>query len=42
MFASPSYGGNRNLVGWKLLGFDDRFAWQPPFGYYDRDAHGAR
>jgi gluconate 2-dehydrogenase gamma chain len=42
MFASPSYGGNRDQVGWKLLGFDDRFAWQPPFGYYDRDAHGAR
>jgi gluconate 2-dehydrogenase gamma chain len=42
MFANPSYGGNRGLVGWKLLGFDDRFAWQPPFGYYDRDAHGAR
>jgi gluconate 2-dehydrogenase gamma chain len=42
MFANPSYGGNRDLVGWKLLGFDDRFAWQPPFGYYDRDAHDAR
>jgi gluconate 2-dehydrogenase gamma chain len=42
MFANPSYGGNRDGVGWKLLGFDDRFAWQPPFGYYDRDAHGGR
>jgi gluconate 2-dehydrogenase gamma chain len=42
MFGDPSYGGNRNQVGWRLLGFDDRFAWQPPFGYYDRDAHPAQ
>jgi gluconate 2-dehydrogenase gamma chain len=41
MFADPSYGGNRDRLGWKLLGFEDRFAWQPPFGDYDRDAHGA-
>jgi gluconate 2-dehydrogenase gamma chain len=42
MFGDPSYGGNREQVGWKLLGFDNRFAWQPPFGYYDRDAHPAQ
>jgi gluconate 2-dehydrogenase gamma chain len=36
MFANPSYGGNENKVGWKLVGFDDRFSWQAPFGYYDR------
>ena len=35
MFAHPSYGGNRDKVGWQLLQFDDRHAWQPPFGYYD-------
>ena len=35
MFANPSYGGNRNKVGWQLLQFEDRHAWQPPFGYYD-------
>jgi gluconate 2-dehydrogenase gamma chain len=35
MFADPTYGGNAGKVGWKLLGFDDRFAWQPPFGDYD-------
>ncbi len=35
MFAHPSYGGNRDKVGWALLGFDDRHAWQAPFGYYD-------
>ena len=35
MFAHPSYGGNRDKIGWHLLGFDDKHAWQPPFGYYD-------
>jgi gluconate 2-dehydrogenase gamma chain len=42
MFANPSYGGNAGKAGWKLIGFEDRFFWQPPFGYYDRDAgaHG--
>jgi gluconate 2-dehydrogenase gamma chain len=34
----PSYGGNRGGVGWKHIGFDDRMAWQPPFGYYDAEA----
>jgi gluconate 2-dehydrogenase gamma chain len=32
----PSYGGNRNGVAWKAVGFEDRMTWQPPFGYYDR------
>ncbi|MEA3247046.1 MAG: gluconate 2-dehydrogenase subunit 3 family protein [Gemmatimonadota bacterium] len=36
MFANPSYGGNANKVGWKLVGFTDQFSWSPPFGYYDR------
>lgn len=35
MFASPALGGNRDQVGWKLLGFEDRHAWMPPYGYYD-------
>ena len=39
MFANSSYGGNRDNVGWKLLGFEDHFTFQPPFGYYDRAAH---
>jgi hypothetical protein len=38
MFAMPTWGGNRNLGGWALLGFDSRHAWQPPFGYYDAQA----
>ena len=38
MFADPSYGGNRAQAGWKLLGFDPRGIWQPPFGAYDAAA----
>jgi gluconate 2-dehydrogenase gamma chain len=33
--ASPTWGGNRDKVGWKLIGFEDAGAFQPPFGYYD-------
>jgi gluconate 2-dehydrogenase gamma chain len=36
-FANPEYGGNYNEIGWKLIGFEDKFAFEPPFGYYDRD-----
>ena len=36
---NPSYGGNRGRLGWKLIGFDDQFHFQPPFGYYDDPAH---
>ena len=35
MFCLPEYGGNRNLAGYRMLGFDSRHAWTPPFGYYD-------
>jgi gluconate 2-dehydrogenase gamma chain len=42
MFANPSYGGNAGKVGWKLIGFEDRFIWQPPFGFYDTDAEMRR
>jgi gluconate 2-dehydrogenase gamma chain len=38
MFSMPSYGGNRDGVGWKLIGFDHRYVWAPPFGYYDAEA----
>lgn len=37
MFSHPSYGGNRNEVGWKLIGFDGQQTAPPPFGYYDAD-----
>ncbi len=35
MFALPVYGGNRGHSGWKVLGFEHRHAWVPPFGHYD-------
>jgi len=38
LFANPQYGGNANKAGWKALGFDDRFSWAAPFGWYDRNA----
>ena len=37
MFASPEHGGNRDKIGWKLIGFNDQFSWAAPFGWYDRD-----
>lgn len=33
----PSYGGNHDKVGWKLIGFKDDFYFRAPFGYYDRE-----
>ena len=35
--ANPEYGGNHNEIGWKLIGFEDTFSFEPPFGFYDRD-----
>jgi len=35
--ASPEYGGNYNQVGWKLIGFEDKHVFSPPFGYYDAE-----
>ena len=40
MFSLPLYGGNADSSGWKLLGFEDRHVFEPPFGYYDRDYPG--
>jgi gluconate 2-dehydrogenase gamma chain len=39
LLGNPSYGGNRDQVGWKLIGFDDHMAYRPPFGYYDANPH---
>ena len=36
----PESGGNRNAVGWKLIGRDTDHMFQPPFGYYDKDYAG--
>jgi hypothetical protein len=40
MFSSPKYGGNFGGAGWQLMGFEDRHAFTPPFGYYDRNYSG--
>ena len=40
LFALPAYGGNRDGIGWKLIGFEDTHTYAPPFGYYDRDYPG--
>ena len=37
MFALPEYGGNRDGAGFRLIGYEPRGAWQPPFGHYDED-----
>lgn len=39
-FANPSWGGNKDLVGWKLLGHEMKPMFQPPFGYYDAQPPG--
>jgi gluconate 2-dehydrogenase gamma chain len=38
VFAMSSYGGNRDNVGWKLVGMDGPpHAWTYPFGEYDAE-----
>ncbi|HUO52765.1 MAG TPA: gluconate 2-dehydrogenase subunit 3 family protein [Gemmatimonadaceae bacterium] len=36
MMSNPSYGGNDGKAGWRMIGFEDRYVWTPPFGWYDR------
>jgi gluconate 2-dehydrogenase gamma chain len=36
-FALPTWGGNRDYVGWHLLGFEHQPRFQAPFGYYDAE-----
>jgi gluconate 2-dehydrogenase gamma chain len=38
-FALPSWGGNRDYMGWHVLGFEHQLSFQAPFGYYDADAN---
>lgn len=40
MFCLPKYAGNKDNIGWELLGFDHQHVWQAPFGYYDAAVHG--
>ena len=36
-FAMSSYGGNKDNIGWNLIGFEGHGASLPPFGYYDAE-----
>ena len=38
MFALPTWGGNRDYMGWHLLGMTHQARYEPPFGYYDAEA----
>ena len=40
VFSNPIWGGNQGKAGWRILGFDDRGVWQPPFGWYDARVNG--
>jgi gluconate 2-dehydrogenase gamma chain len=40
LIALPKYGGNHDMLGWKLIGVVDRHVWQPPFGDYEQDYAG--
>lgn len=43
VFGMAMHGGNRNDIGWKLIGMDGPpHAWASPFGYYDGEYHRAR
>ncbi len=38
VFGMSMYGGNRDDIGWKLVGMDGPpHAWASPFGYYDAE-----
>jgi len=36
----PSAGGNREYVGWTVIGRDPAHSFAPPFGFYDKDYPG--
>lgn len=36
----PEAGGNRDGAGWKVIGRESAHAFEPPFGFYDRDYPG--
>jgi len=37
MFSLPEYGGNKDKIGYQLIGFNDAHAWASPYGFYDAD-----
>ena len=38
-FALPTWGGNRDYAGWRLLGLEHQMRFEAPFGYYDAGAN---
>ena len=34
-FALPTWSGNRDYAGWRMLGFEHQMRFEAPFGYYD-------
>jgi gluconate 2-dehydrogenase gamma chain len=38
--ADPEAGGNRDYVGWKLIGRDPAHSFSPPYGEYDKNYPG--
>lgn len=38
-FGLPALGGNRDHLGWQIIGFDHQPRFQAPFGYYDAEAN---
>lgn len=39
MFSLPSHGGNKDFVGWKLVGQVEAMEFKSPFGWYDQPAN---
>ena len=39
MFSLPTHGGNKDFLGWKLLGQEDAMEFKAPFGWYDQPAN---
>ncbi|PYT82561.1 MAG: hypothetical protein DMG40_06035 [Acidobacteria bacterium] len=37
---APDYGGNQDGAGWKVIGREHEYMFQPPFGYYDKGYPG--
>jgi gluconate 2-dehydrogenase gamma chain len=36
LLALPKYGGNKDYIGWELVGQERGYEFMPPFGWYDR------
>ena len=39
MFSLPTYGGNLDFVGWKLMGQENAMEFRAPFSWYDQPAN---